>query len=63
MDEYEEYLSFFDVNMSFKLNLPAKAKEVSPAYSDFKKQKNLKWTWVLDEDWYGQTERLITVKY
>lgn len=62
-EEYQEYFSFFDINMSLKLNLPDKVKEVSPEYPDFKKKKSLEWKFMLDEDWYAAEEHLITLKY
>ncbi|PKN73793.1 MAG: hypothetical protein CVU50_01000 [Candidatus Cloacimonetes bacterium HGW-Cloacimonetes-3] len=62
-DEYQEYLSFFDMNMSLKLHLPYKTKEVIPEYSGSKKQKSLEWEFILDEDWYADEQHVITIKY
>ncbi|MDD2229387.1 MAG: hypothetical protein PHY48_08250 [Candidatus Cloacimonetes bacterium] len=61
--DYQEYFGMISMNMSLKINLPEKAKEVNPAYPNFKKQKKLSWAFPLDEDWYNEEEHVISVKY
>jgi hypothetical protein len=63
MDEYSEYLDMFNMNLSVKLNLPKKPRNMSddPEYTVSK--KSIKWDMVLDSDYYAKDTNLLVVEY
>jgi hypothetical protein len=62
-NQLQEYLSFLDMNMKIKLNLPSPAKSVDPAYEGLNKQKELSWDFHLDDEWADQESHTITITY
>lgn len=62
-NQLQEYLSFLDMNMKIKLNLPSAAKNVNPVYEGLNKQKELIWDFHLDDEWADKESHTITVTY
>ncbi len=62
-EEYSEYLDFLDMNMSLKLHLPKKVKELTPVDDLQAKGKDLSWSFKLDSEWYAENEHPISIKY